>query len=44
MRINIYLTVLACVCFFWIGSGFAQKNEEEVICNALFVSNAKGLI
>lgn len=44
MRIKIYLVIFMCVFFVWNGSGIAQENDgEEVICDALFVSNAKGM-
>jgi hypothetical protein len=44
MKLRIYSAITACIFLFATGSGLAQENDGEVyICNALFVSNAKGM-
>jgi len=44
MKLRIYSVITVCVFLFATGSGLAQENDAEVYnCNALFVSNAKGM-
>ena len=44
MKLRIYSALTVCIFLFATGSGLAQENDEEVnICNALFISNAKGM-
>ncbi len=44
MKLRIYSALTVCIFLFATGSGLAQENDGEVnICNALFVSNAKGM-